>query len=72
MTMNYIYCSPNNFLAYLQPEYGRINWSISELLMFLRCLPIDYIIYDNEIRSKDGNYYIVYDVHLGGIFYVFF
>lgn len=30
-----------------------------------------YIIYENEIASKDGNYYIVYDIYIGGVFYMY-
>ena len=71
MEVTYYYCTPNNHLALLQRNYGDVTWTLSDLLTFLRCLPQNYIIYEKEIRSNDGDYYIVYDIHLGAIFYVY-
>lgn len=71
MEVTYYYCTPNNHLAILQRNYGDVYWTFSDLLTFLWCLPQNYIINENEIGSKYGEYYVVYDIHLGAIFYVY-
>ena len=58
-------------MAYLQPRYGVIHWNISELLTLLCSFPLNYIIYENEIASKNGNYYIAYVIHISGVFYMY-
>lgn len=67
MKIQYTYCIPNHFLSYFQPDNGKINWTISGFLMFLRCFPLNYIIYDSEVKPKDICYYI----HQCAIFYVY-
>ena len=71
MKVKYFCCTPNNNKTYLQPRYGVIHRNISELLTLLRSFPLNYIIYENEIASKDENYYIVYDIYMGGVFYIY-
>lgn len=71
MKVKYFCCTLNNNMTYLQPRYDVIHRNISELLTLLRSFPLNYIIYENEIASKNENYYIVYDIYIGGVFYMY-
>lgn len=53
----------------LTPKSGETVWNISILISFIRCLPLNYQLLQDEIKTKEGSYHIIYDLTVGHVFY---
>lgn len=61
MESTYYFCTINQYLPKLQNKPFQSNFSLSEFLYFLRCLPLNYSI-DSESYKQDGQkYYLLLD-----------
>lgn len=71
MNVPYYYCLLNKYMPLLTPKSGETVWNISILISFIRCLPLNYRLLQDEIKTKEGNYHIIYDPTMGHVFYVY-
>lgn len=71
MSATYYFCTPNNYMALLQPKLYDPTWNVSTLLSFLRCLPLNYDLIEKEIMQKSESYYIIYDQSCGPVFNIY-
>lgn len=72
MNVLFYYCTPNDQISLLQYHPLQPHWSLHELLIFLRCILLNYQIIDEVIRNTDCKYFIVYDEQAGPIFRIYF
>ena len=71
MQVPFYFPTINPFQAKLQCHIFQSNWTIPDLLLFLRCLPHHYNLFKEKIQNSTDKYYIIYD-NDGPIFKVFF
>ena len=71
MQVPFFFCTINKFQSKFHPQSCYSNWTIPDLLLFLRCLPLQYNILDKKNKEGDEYYYIIHDDN-GPIFNVYF
>lgn len=68
----FYYCTPMPNLSFLQYQYLQTHWSLHELIIFLRCIPMNYTMDNKATRNNEGKYYTIYNEQKSPIFRVYF
>lgn len=72
MNFEFYYCTPNSNLSLLQHQALQVHWSLHDLIVFLRCIPLNLKMIDEAIRNNEGKYYLICDENNAPFFRVYF
>ncbi len=70
METTYFFCTINEYLPKLQYQFGQTNWTLSDFLTFLKCLPLNYELEKSQHTQYSEKYYTIHDEE-GPVFRVY-